>query len=144
VNQFWFTVKQFSFTVNEFSFTVKQFSFTVNEFSFTVKQFYFTIKQFSFTVNEFSFTVNAEVINGLGAGIAAESVAGTMGRFATVQPAGDLPLARRCQRCLHAKILQLTQRRLTITLDMPPSRLIVEVVSPGKTNRNSPSEKLCQ
>ena len=30
----------------------------------------------------------------------------------------------------------LTQRRLTITLDMPPPRLIAEVVSPGKTNRD--------
>jgi Uma2 family endonuclease len=32
--------------------------------------------------------------------------------------------------------LELTQRRLTITFDMPPPRLIVEVVSPGKTNRD--------
>ena len=31
--------------------------------------------------------------------------------------------------------LQLVQRRLTITLDMPPPRLVVEVVSPGDTNR---------
>jgi Uma2 family endonuclease len=31
--------------------------------------------------------------------------------------------------------LQLTQRRLTITLDMPPPVLVVEVVSPGPTNR---------
>ncbi|MDY7012694.1 MAG: Uma2 family endonuclease [Cyanobacteriota bacterium] len=29
----------------------------------------------------------------------------------------------------------LTQNRLTITLDMPPPRLVVEVVSPGKINR---------
>lgn len=27
-------------------------------------------------------------------------------------------------------------RRLTVTLDMPPPRLIVEIVSPGKTNRD--------
>jgi Uma2 family endonuclease len=32
--------------------------------------------------------------------------------------------------------LELTQRRLTITLDMPPPLLVVEVVSPGKTNRD--------
>ncbi|WP_448570865.1 Uma2 family endonuclease [Trichothermofontia sp.] len=32
--------------------------------------------------------------------------------------------------------LELTQRRLTITLDMPPPRLIVEVVSPGQTNHD--------
>jgi Uma2 family endonuclease len=32
--------------------------------------------------------------------------------------------------------LELTQRRLTITLDMPPPRLISEVVSPGKTNQD--------
>ncbi len=32
--------------------------------------------------------------------------------------------------------LKLTQRRLTITLDMPPPRLIVEVVSLGKTNQD--------
>lgn len=32
--------------------------------------------------------------------------------------------------------LELTQRRLTLTLDMPSPRLIVEVVSPGKTNRD--------
>ncbi|WP_017300429.1 Uma2 family endonuclease [Nodosilinea nodulosa] len=32
--------------------------------------------------------------------------------------------------------LALTQRRLTITLDMPPPRLIAEVVSPGRTNRD--------
>jgi Uma2 family endonuclease len=37
---------------------------------------------------------------------------------------------------LRPEHLQLTQRRLTITLDMPPPRLIVEVVSPGKTNRD--------
>jgi Uma2 family endonuclease len=29
----------------------------------------------------------------------------------------------------------LTQRRLTITLDMPPPWLVVEVISPGKRNR---------
>jgi Uma2 family endonuclease len=32
--------------------------------------------------------------------------------------------------------LNLIKRRMTITLDMPPPRLIVEVVSPGKTNRD--------
>ncbi len=32
--------------------------------------------------------------------------------------------------------LALTQRRLTITRDMPPPRLVVEVVSPGETNRD--------
>jgi Uma2 family endonuclease len=37
---------------------------------------------------------------------------------------------------LREEHLELTQRRLTITLDMPPPRLIVEVVSPGKTNRD--------
>ena len=37
---------------------------------------------------------------------------------------------------LRPEHLQLTQRRLTITLDMPPPRLIVEVVSPGKTNQD--------
>lgn len=31
----------------------------------------------------------------------------------------------------------LTQTRLTITLDMPPPRLVVEVVSPGKVNREN-------
>ncbi|HIK14593.1 MAG TPA: Uma2 family endonuclease [Leptolyngbyaceae cyanobacterium M33_DOE_097] len=31
--------------------------------------------------------------------------------------------------------LELTKRRLTITADMPPPRLVVEVVSPGKKNR---------
>ena len=36
---------------------------------------------------------------------------------------------------LRQEHLERTQRRLTITLDMPPPRLIVEVVSPGKTNR---------
>jgi Uma2 family endonuclease len=30
----------------------------------------------------------------------------------------------------------LTERRLTITRDLPPPRLIAEVVSPGKTNRD--------
>ncbi len=30
---------------------------------------------------------------------------------------------------------ELTQKRLTITLDMPPPRLVVEVLSPGKQNR---------
>lgn len=37
---------------------------------------------------------------------------------------------------LRPEHLDLMQRRLTITLDMPPPRLIVEVVSPGKTNRD--------
>jgi len=37
---------------------------------------------------------------------------------------------------LRPEHLELTQRRLTITLDMPPPRLITEVVSPGKTNRD--------
>ncbi|MGF1566999.1 MAG: Uma2 family endonuclease [Nodosilinea sp.] len=37
---------------------------------------------------------------------------------------------------LRQEHLELTQRRLTITLEMPPPRLIVEVVSPGKTNRD--------
>jgi Uma2 family endonuclease len=37
---------------------------------------------------------------------------------------------------LREEHLELTQRRLTITLDMPPPQLIAEVVSPGKTNRD--------
>jgi Uma2 family endonuclease len=37
---------------------------------------------------------------------------------------------------LRPEHLALLQRRLTITLDMPPPRLIAEVVSPGKTNRD--------
>ncbi|GAB4368416.1 MAG: Uma2 family endonuclease [Elainellaceae cyanobacterium] len=37
---------------------------------------------------------------------------------------------------LREEHLELTQRRLTITLGMPPPRLIAEVVSPGKTNRD--------
>lgn len=36
---------------------------------------------------------------------------------------------------LREEHLQLTQRRLTITLEMPPPRLIAEVVSPGKPNQ---------
>ncbi len=36
---------------------------------------------------------------------------------------------------LREEHLLLTQNRLTITLDMPPPRLVVEVVSPGKSNR---------
>lgn len=36
---------------------------------------------------------------------------------------------------LRPEHLELTQRRLTITLEMPPPRLIVEVVSPGAANR---------
>jgi Uma2 family endonuclease len=35
---------------------------------------------------------------------------------------------------LRPEHLELTQRRLTITLDMPLPRLIAEVLSPGKTN----------
>ncbi|WP_448598393.1 Uma2 family endonuclease [Thermoleptolyngbya sp.] len=37
---------------------------------------------------------------------------------------------------LRPEHLALTRRRLTITLEMPPPRLVVEVVSPGKTNRD--------
>lgn len=37
---------------------------------------------------------------------------------------------------LRPEHLELTQRRLTITLEMPPPRLIVEVASPGKTNHD--------
>jgi len=37
---------------------------------------------------------------------------------------------------LREEHLDLTRRRLTITLDMPPPRLVVEVVNPGKTNRD--------
>ncbi len=37
---------------------------------------------------------------------------------------------------LRPEHLELTQRRLTITLDMPPPQFIAEVVSPGKTNRD--------
>ncbi|BAU44148.1 Uma2 family endonuclease [Leptolyngbya sp. O-77] len=37
---------------------------------------------------------------------------------------------------LRPEHLELTQRRLTITLEMPPPRLVVEVLSPGKTNRD--------
>jgi Uma2 family endonuclease len=37
---------------------------------------------------------------------------------------------------LREEHLELTQRRLTITLDMPPPRLVVEVVSPGSRNHN--------
>jgi Uma2 family endonuclease len=36
---------------------------------------------------------------------------------------------------LREEHLRLTQRRLTITLEMPPPRLIAEVVSPGKPNQ---------
>ncbi|NCJ05996.1 Uma2 family endonuclease [Synechococcales cyanobacterium C] len=36
---------------------------------------------------------------------------------------------------LRPEHLELTQQRLTVTRDMPPPRLVVEVVSPGKTNR---------
>lgn len=37
---------------------------------------------------------------------------------------------------LRPEHLELTRQRLTITLEMPPPRLVVEVVSPGKTNRD--------
>lgn len=37
---------------------------------------------------------------------------------------------------LQEEHLRLTQQRLTITLDMPPPRLVMEVVSPDKTNRD--------
>lgn len=37
---------------------------------------------------------------------------------------------------LEAVHLALTQKRLTITLDMPPPRLVAEVLSPGKQNRD--------
>jgi Uma2 family endonuclease len=37
---------------------------------------------------------------------------------------------------LREEHLQLTQRRLTITLEMPPPQFIAEVVSPGKSNRD--------
>jgi Uncharacterized protein conserved in cyanobacteria len=37
---------------------------------------------------------------------------------------------------LRPEHLALTRRRLTITLEMPPPRLVVEVVSPSKTNRD--------
>lgn len=36
---------------------------------------------------------------------------------------------------LREEHLALTQKRLTITRDMPPPRLVVEVVSPGRANR---------
>jgi len=36
---------------------------------------------------------------------------------------------------LKAEHIELTQTRLTITLNMPPPDLVVEVVSPGKANR---------
>jgi Uma2 family endonuclease len=37
---------------------------------------------------------------------------------------------------LREEHLALTERRLTITIEMPPPQLVVEVVSPGKTNRD--------
>ncbi|NJL87325.1 MAG: Uma2 family endonuclease [Leptolyngbyaceae cyanobacterium SM1_1_3] len=37
---------------------------------------------------------------------------------------------------LRPEHLNLMKRRLTLTLDMPPPRLIVEVVSPGKSNHD--------
>lgn len=36
---------------------------------------------------------------------------------------------------LREEHIPITQRRLTITLDMPPPQLVVEVVSPGQANR---------
>jgi Uma2 family endonuclease len=42
---------------------------------------------------------------------------------------------------LREEHLALTQKRLTITLDMPPPRLIVEVVSPGQRNRQRDFER---
>lgn len=37
---------------------------------------------------------------------------------------------------LREEHLELTKRRLTITLDMPPPQWVMEVVSPGKANRD--------
>lgn len=37
---------------------------------------------------------------------------------------------------LRPEHLELMQRRLTVTLEMPPPRLIAEVLSPSKTNRD--------
>jgi Uma2 family endonuclease len=37
--------------------------------------------------------------------------------------------------------LKLARTRMTITLDMPPPRLVVEVVSPGKANRDRDYER---
>jgi len=37
---------------------------------------------------------------------------------------------------LHEEHLQLTRRRLTVTLDMPAPQFVAEVVSPGESNRN--------
>jgi Uma2 family endonuclease len=37
---------------------------------------------------------------------------------------------------LHEEHLQLTRRRLTITLDMPAPQFVAEVVSPGESNRD--------
>jgi Uma2 family endonuclease len=42
---------------------------------------------------------------------------------------------------LREEHLQLTERRLTITRDMPPPRMVVEVVSPGKQNRQRAYER---
>ncbi|BAU13179.1 hypothetical protein LEP3755_37180 [Leptolyngbya sp. NIES-3755] len=36
---------------------------------------------------------------------------------------------------LREEHLELTQKRLTITIEMPPPRMVAEVLSPGKTNR---------
>jgi len=37
---------------------------------------------------------------------------------------------------LREEHLELTQKRLTITIEMPPPRMVAEVLSPGKTNRD--------
>ena len=37
---------------------------------------------------------------------------------------------------LQEEHIALTRKRLTVTLDMPPPDLVMEVVSPGKVNRN--------
>jgi Uma2 family endonuclease len=42
---------------------------------------------------------------------------------------------------LREEHLELTKRRLTITLDMPPPQLVVEVVSPGKNNRERDDQR---
>ncbi len=41
---------------------------------------------------------------------------------------------------LREEHLALTQKRLTITREMPPPRLVVEVVSPGRANREGDYE----
>ena len=42
---------------------------------------------------------------------------------------------------LRPEHIELTQKRLTIRLDMPPPELVVEVVSPGKVNRDRDYEE---